>query len=251
VAEALTEQELQLKRRARRRLIGASALALLLVVFLPMLLDREPAPSSHDIAITIPSRDVTPFQPNVAPTESKPALAPGSVAPAPGPAANEQASNAAPATAKSEPAEAGPANPKLAEAEPANAKSAETEPARPKPDKPLDKSSEKVPEKSTRKAADKTRDKVAEKPARTAKLEPVPQRGAFVVQVGVFSDPAKAKQVQTRLAENDVKSYVETTGTARRSKTHVRMGPYATRAEAEKARAELTLLGESSMIIKQ
>ena len=228
MAEALSEQELQLKRRARRRLIGAAALALLLVVFLPMLLDREPAPSNHDISITIPPRDGTPFQPKAEPIQIKPAAPLESPGPAPGAATKEDTSSAPP----------GPLKPEPADAEPANARPAE---------KPVDKS----PEKAARKTTEKTRSKLTEKPAKTGKAEPVPQRGAFVVQIGVFSDPAKASEVQARLADSNVKSYVQTMGKARRSKIHVRMGPYATRAEAEKARAELTLLGETSMIIKQ
>ena len=45
------------KKRARRRLVGAIALALLVAVGLPMLLDSEPKPLSTDIDIRIPSKD--------------------------------------------------------------------------------------------------------------------------------------------------------------------------------------------------
>jgi len=54
MAKAISDEELQLKKRARRRLVGAIALVLLVVVFLPMLLDSEPKPLNQDIAITIP-----------------------------------------------------------------------------------------------------------------------------------------------------------------------------------------------------
>jgi len=54
MAKANSEEELQLKKRARRRLVGAIALVLLVVVFLPMFLDSEPKPLNQDIAITIP-----------------------------------------------------------------------------------------------------------------------------------------------------------------------------------------------------
>ena len=60
-----------LKKRARRRLVGAIALVLLVVVFLPMFLDSEPKPLNQDIAITIP--------------------------PLPGPDSSSQPANAAPA----------------------------------------------------------------------------------------------------------------------------------------------------------
>lgn len=55
MAKAISDEELQLKKRARRRLVGAIALVLLVVVFLPMFLDSEPKPLNQDIAITIPS----------------------------------------------------------------------------------------------------------------------------------------------------------------------------------------------------
>ncbi|MRV75003.1 sporulation protein [Duganella sp. FT92W] len=45
------------KKRARRRLVGAVALALGVAIGLPMLLDSEPKPLASDIAIQIPSKD--------------------------------------------------------------------------------------------------------------------------------------------------------------------------------------------------
>src|ERR1700675_3809476 len=54
MANAISDEEIQLKKRARRRLVGAVALVLLIVVFLPMILDSEPKPLNQDIAITIP-----------------------------------------------------------------------------------------------------------------------------------------------------------------------------------------------------
>lgn len=45
------------KKRARRRLVGAVALVLAVIVGLPMVLDSEPKPLSADIAIQIPSKD--------------------------------------------------------------------------------------------------------------------------------------------------------------------------------------------------
>ena len=54
MAKAISSEELQLKKRARRRLVGAIALVLAVVVFLPMILDNKPKPVSQDIAINIP-----------------------------------------------------------------------------------------------------------------------------------------------------------------------------------------------------
>lgn len=53
------EQELNLKKRARRRLVGAIALVLLMVIVLPQVLqDRATIPQQEVIAITMPDSDV-------------------------------------------------------------------------------------------------------------------------------------------------------------------------------------------------
>jgi len=54
MAKAVSSEELQFKKRARRRLVGAIALVLAVVVFLPMILDNEPKPVSENISINIP-----------------------------------------------------------------------------------------------------------------------------------------------------------------------------------------------------
>ena len=66
------------KKRARRRLVGAIALALAAAVGLPMLLDSEPKPLAGDIAIQIPSKDKAaplpvPADPAAAPAVQSPA----------------------------------------------------------------------------------------------------------------------------------------------------------------------------------
>jgi len=55
------QDALLLKRRARRRLVGAIALVLLVVVVLPILLDQEPKPVPHDLTVQIPSQDAGRF----------------------------------------------------------------------------------------------------------------------------------------------------------------------------------------------
>ena len=101
--------ELQLKKRARRRLVGAVALALFAVIVLPMVMDREPRPLSQDIQVRIPSQDSTGFASKLLP--GKPATP--MPAPEPKPAAEEKPS----AQAKAEPAPA-PSTPPLAATKP-------------------------------------------------------------------------------------------------------------------------------------
>src|SRR5262245_34881852 len=65
-----------LKRRGRRRLVGAVALVLLAVIVLPMVFDPEPRPVAPPVSVRIPGEDDTPFKPKPpaqkpAPTEKK------------------------------------------------------------------------------------------------------------------------------------------------------------------------------------
>lgn len=70
MAKQQTEEELDIKRKARRRLVGAVALTLAVVVILPMVLDSEPKPTGSDINLSIPDPNrVGEFVPGVAVTE--------------------------------------------------------------------------------------------------------------------------------------------------------------------------------------
>jgi len=72
MAKAVSDEELQLRKRARRRLVGAVALVVIVVVFLPMILDNEPKPLSEDIAINIPSPSGDEDDSDVASSEPQP-----------------------------------------------------------------------------------------------------------------------------------------------------------------------------------
>jgi DedD protein len=50
----------EIRRRGRQRLIGAVAIALLLIVFVPMLLDSEPRPGRDGPTLDIPPKDNAP-----------------------------------------------------------------------------------------------------------------------------------------------------------------------------------------------
>jgi DedD protein len=76
---AVSQEEVQLRKRARRRLVGAIALVLVAVVILPMVLDGEPRQRPETIDIDIP-----PIPADGAGQEAPPraaALPPGGAAP--------------------------------------------------------------------------------------------------------------------------------------------------------------------------
>jgi DedD protein len=67
-----------LKRRGRRRLVGAVALVLLAVIVLPMVFDPEPRNSLPPVSVRIPAENDAPFNPKVPakPAKAEPAPAP-------------------------------------------------------------------------------------------------------------------------------------------------------------------------------
>jgi DedD protein len=80
MARTISDEEVQLKRRARRRLIGAIVLVTAMVVLLPMVLDTEPKPSGEEVAVRIPSPGSDTFSPKL---PDSPAPQPESKAPPP------------------------------------------------------------------------------------------------------------------------------------------------------------------------
>jgi cell division septation protein DedD len=54
-----------LKRRGRRRLVGAVALVLAAVIVLPMVFDPEPRGTGSTVNVRIPGEDDTPFAPKL------------------------------------------------------------------------------------------------------------------------------------------------------------------------------------------
>jgi DedD protein len=73
-----------LKRRGRRRLVGAVALVLAAVIVLPMVFDPEPR-GTAPVSVRIPGEDETPFAPKPPPKKVEPAKK-AEVTPPPAPA---------------------------------------------------------------------------------------------------------------------------------------------------------------------
>jgi len=82
-----------LKRRGRRRLVGAVALVLAAVIVLPMVFDPEPKPTASSVSVRIPGEGEAPFRPKAPEKAAAPAppkaAAPAPPKPAPQPQATE------------------------------------------------------------------------------------------------------------------------------------------------------------------
>lgn len=223
------------KKRARRRLVGAIALVLAVVIGLPMILDPEPKPLSGDINIQIPSRDT-------------PASAPApAVADNPKKAAMPEAPAAEPVP-QPEPAAKVPATPVTPEPKPTATKPAEHKPETPAHDKPH----VTPPAVADKPAADKSADAararailegkaVAQQPPKTA--------GKVAIQVAALASQDKVNELQKKLQAAGLKSYTQKVSTSAGSVIRVRVGPFANEAEAEKARAKLTKAGLSGKLV--
>lgn len=226
MARNVSDEELQLKKRARRRLVGAIVLVTAVAVVLPMVLDSEPKPVNQNINIQIPSPDAGVL--STAPTPLKPA----------DPAAASQKPEAKPAV----PAEVKP--------EPAVAAKVETKPeAKPEAKPETKPEAAKAESGAAAKPVEKTelktqpvKTEAAAKPKDSAKEKPKAASGGFVIQVAALADTAKARELQAKIAGGGMKAYTEVVQTAKGPVTRVRVGPYASREAAEKARAQLQRL---------
>ncbi len=232
------EAELQLKKRARRRLVGAIALALLAVIVLPMVMDREPRPVSQDIQVRIPSQDSTSLAAKMVPgkpvSTPLPAPEPRTVAePVPG-AKAEPNSDAKPAP---EPAAVVPAAKAPASVGPATKPPAAEPPPAAKPaEKP-------APAKTVEKAAAPA--KPAEKPAAKSEAKPAvaESAGQWVVQLGAYKESGNVKLLLSKLKGVNVPAYTEKFDSPQGPRTRVRAGPFSSQEAAEKARSRIKIIG--------
>lgn len=201
------------KKRARRRLIGASALVLAAIIGLPMIFDSEPKPLTDDIAIQIPSRDKQ---------------GAGSV------------TNVMP------PLPEQPVEPKKTVTVPATGAASEA-----KSDANTDSlvaaaSAEKASVASNLKpAGEKAEPKSTEKPAATNGKA---ASSRFVLQVAAVASKSKADELQNKLKQAGIKSYLQKITTKDGERYRLRVGPFGSRDDAEKMRSRLTKMGLTAAV---
>lgn len=223
------DPHLDLKKRARRRLVGAIALALLAVIVLPMVMDQEPRPVTQEIQIRIPSQEpgansvvsrITPKQ-FTPPTPLEPSGTPPQAAQ---PAARAEVKPDAKSEARPEAKPEGKAPAK------ADGKS-ETKPA------------EKTAEKAADKVADKTIEKASAKAAESARAAALLNDEQWLIQLGAYQDQGNVKLLQGKIKELGYTSFTEKVDTPQGPRIRVRCGPFPTREAAEKAQARLKKIG--------
>ena len=210
-----------LRRRARHRLIGATVLVIIGVVGFPLVFDTQPRPVSVDIAVDIPDRIKTkPIVSASAATKQTPLATDAALSPKEEVVTSAKKEETPIPTASQTPVAVTPTAPPAT----ATAKTAE----------PL-----KTPEPA--KADSKTSDTSTLAKTSSASLVPVtPSASAavegprFVVQIGAFAEDAKVKEVRLKLEKAGYKTYTNIANTKDGPRTRVRVGPFASKDEAEK-----------------
>jgi len=221
MAKAATDEQIQLRKRARRRLIGALALVTLIAVVLPWVLESEPKPSDQEISIQIPSSSGS--------SAFTSRLVPGS---------SQESLKTKPDTSKPPAVEGGVGadseGPQTSETKAASVPALSNGTAKERKPKPAKES--KSPATDTKNASESRESTTAE-------------GSRFVVQIAALNDAAKASAMQKALAAKGLKSYTEVVKTTSGDVTRVRVGPFPNRASAEREQTKLKALGFNGNVV--
>jgi DedD protein len=222
-----------MRKRARHRLVGATVLVLLGVIGFPLLFDKQPRPVALDMPIDIPDKN-----------KAKPLAIP-----TPAPAASVPLATSAPTAPASEAA----APVAVAAPAPAPAPVAAPAPvvaAKPEPKAALTPASAAMPAaKAASSAADAAKAQALLDGKPPADKKPEAAEGRFVVQVGAFTDVTRAREARLKLEQAGLKTYTQVVQTGEVRKIRVRVGPFPTKAEADKAAAKIKKLDLPAAIL--
>lgn len=241
--------QLQIKKKARRRLVGAVTFAAFAALVLPMVMDQEPAAPAQEVEIRIPGQDEKPFHPTLAVAPPSPQEAPALVS-TPAPAAAPPVLAAEPVVAPpplvEKPAPVAQPVAKVIETVPAQADPKPASKPEPKPEaKPVPKVEPKPAKvEEAERAAAILAGKTPEPAATAASGAAVPH----VVLIGAFTNEANVKNIKTKLTELGIKVYTEPLDSPQGKKTRVRAGPFPSRDAAEKALEKMKRIGVSGVV---
>lgn len=220
----------QLRRRANRRLLGASVLLLIAIIAVPMFLEREPPALPDNVDVRIPPVEGTRFEPKFPDAKKAASIAdkPAEIPAITEPTGSQAGVSPVQAAASSVVVPAVTEGPKAAVAAPVSAKveSPKAVPAVPK-----------APEKDAEKAPAKLATETERKP------------GQLVIQVIAVRDAAVAKQMYERAKSLKFPAYTEKIDVTNGTVIRVRVGPYATKLQAESARAKLAQAGFEAKVL--
>lgn len=240
------------RRRARHRLTGAVVLVLLAVVGFPLLFDTQPRPVSVDTPIVVPDRQKTPALASNVPVPA--AQAPAKPLLPNTEAATVPAQSSLDAREEVVPKPAAPVADKPVE-----------QPAEKRADLPVDKPAEKS---VINKAEVKPEAKPEVKPEAKAPTPPKPKddgqkaqallegkpvkpaASRVTIQVGAFTDAAKIRDVRSKLEQAGLKTYTQVVEKDGKSTTRIRVGPFETKEEADKAAARIRKLDLPAAVLK-
>jgi DedD protein len=241
---AQTESVEVMRKRAKHRLIGSAVLVLVGVVGFPLVFDTQPRPIPVDIPIEIPGKGTV--KPLVVPA---PATA---TAPAATPKPAEKVAANASLAPKEEIVSSNPAPAQAASAPAAIKNEAKPQPKpEPKPEvKPVAKPEPKPAAKPAASGDDARAAALLNgTPPPAAKPAAADADGRFVVQVGAFSDVAKAREARLKVEKAGLKTYTQVAETKDGKRIRVRVGPFASKAEAEKAASKIKTLDLPAAIL--
>ena len=211
--------ELELKRRGRRRLVGAATIGVVAIVVLPMVFDSEPKrkeTARQEIEVKVP------------PKEGLPPLAP-------------------PVTPPSSSSVPSPAVPPLAAVTSTATKPAEAIIPTVKSDLP--KVEPKAPDSKVGKPAKVETPVIAPIESAQPPKGAVPAKDGFVIQIGAFKDAENARAVVARMQEAKLPVFTDAIPVKTGNVTRVRVGPFATKERAESALAQVKLAGVDGKVV--
>jgi DedD protein len=230
-ADAPGEADEQLKKRARRRLVGAIALVLFAVIVLPMVMDHEPRTTGPEIQVRIPSQDGAAFEGRVSSPKSSKAAADT-------PSVSEKA-GAAPAK-QDHPVVA--SEPKIDSKPEAKAETKSEAKPETKPEARAETKAEpKDPKKSDAAESSRAAAALAGGASESASEQ-------WVVQLGAYSEAGRVKLLLAKLKEMKVPAYTEKVDTPQGPRTRVRAGPFPSRDAALKAQERAKIIGVSGPV---
>jgi DedD protein len=222
--EAQTTEPVEvMRKRARHRLMGAVVLVLTAVVVFPLLVDKQPRPVAVDIPIEIPDKNkVRPLETEVA-----------------------EAQKDSQKTAPLAPETSSPSVPAVSAVPVAPVASVAAPPA--KAEEVLTTPESKVKEAARAEALLAGKEPLIKEPANN---EAPPSGDRYIVQFGAYAENDKAQEARRKVESTGLKTYTHVIETKEGRRIRARVGPFASKAEAEQAADKIKKLDLPVSILK-